>query len=280
MKSSSDLKYNMVHFSPIQKRGMSNSPYSIYDQLEISDDIFQLATSRDEKDSQMKALIKNMEHNLNMYSIVDVVWNHTANNSAWLIDHPESGYNLDNSPHLKVAYDLDEAILKFSITLSEYNLDPNIRTEEDLTKMVDTFMKQHLPKYRLWEYFVINIDDTIKEAKSHKDNQGFKDRMSLEQAVEHLKAHGIFQTKDKGRFSRKVDLNVLAFILKSHFQTKLLDWNVDQVKFATNALEIANLEFYRKLDDDLKTISNNMIDRAKYERLAPHGPKLGTITSE
>ncbi len=41
-----------------------------------------------------------------MLSMTDLVWNHTADNSPWLKDHPEAGYNLNNSPHLKAAFAL------------------------------------------------------------------------------------------------------------------------------------------------------------------------------
>lgn len=52
-------------------------------------------------------LIKEMHADWGMFFLVDVVWNHTASDSAWLREHPEAGYNLKNSPHLKPAYDLD-----------------------------------------------------------------------------------------------------------------------------------------------------------------------------
>ena len=45
-----------------------------------------------------------------MLSMVDVVLNHTANTSPWLADHPDACYNMDNSPHLRAAFELDEAI--------------------------------------------------------------------------------------------------------------------------------------------------------------------------
>lgn len=43
---------------------------------------------------------------------------HLQDNSPWLADHPEVGYNLENSPHLASAYELDEALMRFSYNIA------------------------------------------------------------------------------------------------------------------------------------------------------------------
>lgn len=84
--------YNMIHFTPLQQRGESNSPYSIFEQLEFSDDLFeQPGLSKDAKDEKMKEALAGIKKNYGMLGMIDVVLNHTANNSPWLEDHPEAG---------------------------------------------------------------------------------------------------------------------------------------------------------------------------------------------
>lgn len=94
MKAISDLGYNMIHFVPMQVRGQSNSPYSIYDQLAFSNDLFEpedRSKSPDEKIEIVKKTVNKLEHEYKLLSLSDIVWNHTASNCGWLQEHPEAG---------------------------------------------------------------------------------------------------------------------------------------------------------------------------------------------
>ena len=110
--------YNMIHFTPVQELGRSQSSYSIYDQLKLNAKLFSHEdpghNDEDQRWKKLEHLVQKLETKFNMLSITDLVWNHTADNSPWLAQHPEAGYNLDNSPHLKAAFDFDEAIIQFS----------------------------------------------------------------------------------------------------------------------------------------------------------------------
>ena len=98
--------YNMIHFTPLQKRGLSNSPYSISSHLEFDPELFN-------SEDDVRNLTRSMASR-GLLALTDIVWNHIAHSSPCLEDHPEIGYNLQNSPHLWPAYDLDEALLQFS----------------------------------------------------------------------------------------------------------------------------------------------------------------------
>lgn len=82
----------MVHFVPLQQRGASNSPYSIYDQLQLSDDLFgdqAVSLSDQQKYALLEIELRRLHHEDGILSVTDIVWNHTAHNSLWLEDHPE-----------------------------------------------------------------------------------------------------------------------------------------------------------------------------------------------
>ena len=90
-KMLSDMGYNMVHFAPIQQRGASNSPYSIYEQLRISEDLFDVHYNEEIKMAKLNSMIQRIWRDWGILSVTDVVWNHTACNSPWLMEHPEAG---------------------------------------------------------------------------------------------------------------------------------------------------------------------------------------------
>jgi glycogen debranching enzyme len=86
-----DRGYNMIHYTPLQQRGESGSPYSIFDQLEFADDLFAPGTTKEAKMKTMREWVKRIKEDWGMLGMMDVVLNHTANNSPWLEDHPEAG---------------------------------------------------------------------------------------------------------------------------------------------------------------------------------------------
>ena len=151
--------YNMLHFTPLQQRGESNSPYSIYDQLLFADDLFAdpKSLSSEQRNAEIKKWLKRIKDEWGMLSMTDVVYNHTANNSDWLQDHPESGYNVINSPHLEPALELDLALYKFSNDLATYNLPTNVASEAELEQVFRVLENKVLPGLRLWEYYAIDV---------------------------------------------------------------------------------------------------------------------------
>jgi len=74
-------------------------------------------------------------------SIVDIVLNHTANNSKWIVDHPDASYNTDDCPHLWSAWLLDKSIQDFSLDFAAKKIPecpsaPYVGNEKDLAQVM------------------------------------------------------------------------------------------------------------------------------------------------
>jgi len=85
----------------------------------------------------LKETLFKLKEETGLLSIVDILLNHTANNSKWIVDHPEATYNTDDCPHLWSAWLLDKAISDFSENYSKGQVKecpaaPYIRNEQEL----------------------------------------------------------------------------------------------------------------------------------------------------
>ncbi len=117
LEVSREAGYNMIHFTPLQELGESQSSYSLKSQLDINSSFS--SAKRKAKFDDVDSLVKKMQTKWNVLSLTDVVWNHTANNTDWLQHHPEAAYNLENSPHLRPAFLLDRALWYFNKEISQ-----------------------------------------------------------------------------------------------------------------------------------------------------------------
>lgn len=61
-----------------------------------------------------------------MLSICDVVLNHTANETAWLAEHPEAAYNARDCPYLRPAVLLDAALARLTRDVAQGRLAPRL----------------------------------------------------------------------------------------------------------------------------------------------------------
>lgn len=102
--------------------------------------------------------------------IVDIVLNHTANNSEWIKEHPDAGYNTKNCPHLNSAWILDKALVDFSgeyasKKISECPSAPYVNNEQDLTTVINAIQNRVINKLNLHEFFMFNIERTLTQVR-------------------------------------------------------------------------------------------------------------------
>ncbi|RKF56465.1 Glycogen debranching enzyme [Erysiphe neolycopersici] len=289
----SERGYNMIHFTPLQYRGVSDSPYSIYDQLAWDPSIFPRG------DEDIQDLLQRMETKYGLLSLTDIVWNHTANNSKWIQEHPEAGYNVSTALWLKSALALDSELLDFGRNLASNNLPTFLTSTDDLTKIISAIKDKVFNNIRLWEYYVINmerdIDAAIENWKTSKvkfPSAGFDDNFLETKNINSISkaqlALFLFDSalKDKDiltdRFNRHVDSDIAAALLMTRFgrferkNPALVDINTAR-EFITSILEEVNLLLYKEYDQDVAKILDQLYNRIKYMRLDDHGPKLGLI---
>lgn len=174
--------YNMIHFTPVQKLGASRSPYSINDQLSLAQGLFiredekynansSFFLKEEQKLQLLQDCIRQLEREYRCLSMVDVVWNHTSFDSAWLIQHPEAAYSPQNSPHLQVAFELDEGLFQFTRELERGNykergLSNVISDEGELARLMNFVRHDVLTRLKLWEYYVVDVAECVDKFRA------------------------------------------------------------------------------------------------------------------
>ena len=294
LKGIGQRKYNMVHFTPLMQRGASNSPYSLYDQFQFDAETF----PNGEED--VKNMVATMEKEHGLLGMTDVVWNHTANNSKWLEAHPEAGYNLETAPWLEAALELDTALLRYSGNLKSLGLPIELKSVDDLLKVMDGVKMHVIGAIKLWEFYVVNVQAGATAAieawsKSHvlSEHQGFGGpgaqearTWSLTQQADFLLENDFAGRHTMGaRFGRRTNPQAGATLLAGLFgKYDPSSHGTPTEGVAHNAvvkmLDEVNLQFYREYDADAAEILEQVFNRIKYVRLDDHGPKTGPITQK
>ncbi|KAL6950734.1 hypothetical protein ACO0QE_000015 [Hanseniaspora vineae] len=258
LKKIASKGYNMIHFTPLQERGASNSPYSIYDQLNYDPQHFPHGSK------DVKLLMNHIHKNHKLLSLTDIVLNHTANNSYWLREHPDAGYNQYTAPHLKPAIELEKALTKFSDLISDHqleNVSPKIENENDLINIMSNMETIVFQKnLKLWEYYIIDIEKLTTKINCLLNNSN-----DSEDDGSSSSGSNSGDIEDKKFIS---DTYVSTLLEKCCSECQIDDTNGEDSKIN----DIATERF------DIKTIKDQLYSRIKYLRLDSHGPKLGKIT--
>eukprot|EP01104_Vermistella_antarctica_P009826 TRINITY_DN2573_c0_g1_i3.p1 TRINITY_DN2573_c0_g1~~TRINITY_DN2573_c0_g1_i3.p1 ORF type:complete len:701 (+),score=97.55 TRINITY_DN2573_c0_g1_i3:148-2250(+) len=291
--------YNMIHFTPVQVLGASGSCYSLEDQMTLGNSLFESGSATTHRDASLREMLQLLEDNHGLLSMTDVVWNHTAHTSAWLLDHPECGYNIDNSPHLEEALAVDDAILFFSDALARghYDMGAHISEESELNRVMECFRTVLRPRLRLWEFYVVDIPKSVGELRTallsgltaqedgdiHVSNRHKWDTLqwngSVEDAARVLRTFAIHRN-GHGRFAFEVQVAVAVTMYQPH------DRYVDEAQVESvcrqyeAALNMLNMPAYRTADRDFDEIANNVRGTVYWERVDPAGPRNGPVTAD
>ncbi|ODV84903.1 glycoside hydrolase family 13 protein [[Candida] arabinofermentans NRRL YB-2248] len=274
--------YNMIHFTPLQERGESNSPYSIYDQLTFDPVMFPAGKS------DVKSMISNLETKHGILAMTDVVFNHTANNSQWLREHPDAGYNQETAPHLCAAIELDKSLLHFSKYMKWHGYPTVIDNVQSLLKVMDGIKIYVLGDLKLWQYYVVNVNQHLQDLENYWTIEKTKISCSIKVPKEvtgnltHIAKFAMENcaTQPFGlstRFANSLQIDLFADILYCIYG------DIDFTEIRSHAhkiLDEMNLPLYKAFDEDNSEILEQLYNRINYQRIEEHGPKLGEVTED
>ncbi|KAG1474093.1 hypothetical protein G6F56_000561 [Rhizopus delemar] len=286
--------YNMIHFVPLQKRGDSNSPYSISDQLAFDDDVFDPKDRQKSNEERLEIVKKAIGHlfKQGIISLSDVVWNHTSNSTTFLLEHPEAGYNLDSSPHLVPAYELDTALIDLSGEFDQFGLPKDIRSDADADVIVKHIKDNVFKQLKLYEYKVVDVEkqaDRVRNALQGRTEKLNLDvyhnvyKLDVKERVALFGKDVIANGHVGTRFHKTVHLPAaLSFLLGFNKINSLQEVTDSQVESLTasfiSLLNDYNLPLYEEYDEECNVALDNIKGRLLFTRLAENGPKLGSIT--
>lgn len=270
--------YNMIHFTPLQHRGASDSPYSIYDQLHFDPKLF-------ESDSFAEKFIKKNLQKHDLLSLTDVVFNHTASDSEWIREHPDSGYNAETAPHLRSAIELDIALSEFSDKLVDLGLPTEISCENDLQSLMNGIHTYVLEPLKLWQFYIFDRDAIVDHLSKFNGEEVIPDEIPSKVDVCNIKSVSqyVLETANENetivfadRYSNKLDIKKLLAIAVA-IAGNSPDSYICKVKEIVDEI---NSDLYALYDDDLSSIKSQIESRIRYMRLDANGLKLGPITKE
>jgi glycogen debranching enzyme len=268
------LGYNFIHFAPIQELGWSQSHYSINDQLALSNELFPgLDTVTPTQEAQKQEALRDTLHRLDMElglgAIVDVVLNHISSGSHVLEEHPEYTYNLDNSPYLRVAYELDKALDEFSKNLASrrvtgYTSGSQIKTEQDLTMIMRILKAEVLPRLRLNEFFLADEGAALQhfqEAAAEEVSEEVR-KSALEKGLEKTAFKYLVIGEGENRHGIRLDSGRMKTILQL-LQVPEAKWQGE----ARALLKKLNSVNQARYEGDVLDILRNIEGDIRYHKL-------------
>lgn len=264
--------YNLIHFTPVQQLGGSRSAYCLGDQLKLDESYGNVSYA------DAGVIVKKMREEWGIASICDIVLNHTANESEWLVDHPDAAYSCANSPHLRPAFLIDAILQQVGADVNsgllEYvGVPAVIENEDHIQALKHQLTSNYFTKLRLHEFYQVDVQ---KHFAAFTDAMRTSDPFKSDESVSELK---FVTNKDYRRFNVTVDLDE-SLRIYNIFRTDCFD-NDSRMKKCSelfhNALSEYNNRIKAEIDGILSYAAENAIAGARYERVQHDGPKFRTI---
>ena len=278
LRVAKETGYNVIHFTPVQELGASNSAYALRDQLKLNP-VFH-TSNRTFGFEDVKRLVEVLNSEYDLLSFTDLVLNHTANESPWISEHPECVFNLANSPHLKPAYLLDRRLRMFSVEVADgvwesEGIPPMLNSESHLERIAMILHTSVLPELRLAEFYQVSVDEVLNSFRNLVVG-GFIGGDNNESELR------IIPDPNYRRLQSTVNISVA---IKLFYSSQTSDITVDeQIELAVDVLrrelERLNARADSVVSEHLLTAVANFVANARYRFVDANGLRLSAVTRE
>ena len=294
--------YNAIHLTPVQERGLSDSAYSIKDHLKLHPNIIsadakaKLSSSPHIKIQNticadfsyevdighllLEEALRNMSSEWGLLRVTDLVWNHCSFDTTWLRDHPDAGYNLENSPHLILAYVMDRELFLLSKEIGEgkcqesYGLLPKVQDHNDYKHRLRNLLSDCLQKRtRLEEYYLLDVNTVYESVHTKLQAAQYSKLGVSEKKLEPI-------NKKFVRHSACVDEDLALQVFFGELNDASSAGKVESClsRFKESLIEM-NRESLNSMTQLHTAVINSTMDRFNYRFCDESGPQLQTVSS-
>ncbi|KDR16306.1 Glycogen debranching enzyme, partial [Zootermopsis nevadensis] len=279
LKVAKESGYNMIHFTPIQELGGSNSSYSLSNQQKLNP-VFN-NNNKEIDISDVEKFIAKLRNEWKIVSICDIVLNHTANESKWLLEHPECTYNLVNCPHLRPAYLLDSVLHQLMVEISEgkwefSGIPTEVTCEDHLSAIRSTLLGYFFPQVKIPELYMLDVGSLVSDFYSVARSR-LPPVAGTSQETGHLK---IIPDKQYRRLKATVDME-LAQRLYNVYRGDCFEEDT-RLHHCGEAfrlrLEELNQAMFDEIQNHLEAAVENCIAGMRYFRVQHDGPRIKEVS--
>ncbi|XP_027196486.2 glycogen debranching enzyme [Dermatophagoides pteronyssinus] len=285
--------YNMIHWTPIQILGKSNSAYSLADQLRLNQTFRtenMIETGQDCTIDNVSDCIEWLRKEHGVISIIDIVLNHTANESPWLRQYPDSAFNCKNSPWLRPAFILDRMLYNVTLDIEQdrwidRGICSNINSVDQLESIGNLIREHYLPLIKLEEFYLCDplilvkkFEKFLRQQFNDLDHQ--TDRMSAQQNFNDIILE---QDPQFRRLNCTVDMENAFKFIKNQIdyqptRESIENWLNDALScFQQQLIQLNNCK-RQEIISHIDTAIENVLKGARYERFDSNGPKIKKLT--
>ncbi|XP_016953294.2 glycogen debranching enzyme isoform X1 [Drosophila biarmipes] len=283
LRVAKEAGYNVIHFTPIQELGGSRSCYSLRDQLKVNSHFASLKGGKVSFE-EVEKVIKKCRQEWGVASICDIVLNHTANESEWLLQHPDATYSCATCPYLRPAFLLDAAFAQCGADIAEGSLEhvgvPQVIEQEcHLEALKYQLHTSYLSKVNIHELYQCDVMKYVNEFMTQVRTREPPKNVANEHRFQEIQ---LIQDPEYRRLASTINFE-LALEIFNAFHGDCFDEESRFRKCAETLrrhLDALNERVRAEIQGYLNYAIDNVLAGVRYERVQGDGPQVKEISEK